>query len=293
MKRTRVLFTGGTGFVGKNVLPMLTEKFDVKAPKRSDLNLYEEAAIEKYLIENKIDVILHCANPNPVKNSLDKSDKMVRDSLQMFLSLYNNRNLVDKIIYLGSGAVYDKSKDIISAKETDCFGTIPKDDYGFAKYVMNFMTKENVYNLCVFGCYGPGDAESKFITHCIRCCLRKESITIRQNCMFDYLHVFDLGKIMSWAINGKPKYNRYNTCSGKKVSLLEIAQIVKQKMHSDEEILVLKNGWNNEYTGTNNRLREEYKDEFISLERGIEMQIQWELDNYSGFKEFPKPFAYM
>ena len=98
--------------------------------------------------------------------------------------------------------------------------------------------------------------------------------------MFDYMHVFDLGKIMSWMINAEPKYNIYNACSGQRVSLLEIAQIIKTRMNSNSDIIVLKDGWNNEYTASNDRLKQEYTENFISLQDGIDIQIAWEKENY-------------
>ena len=280
IKGKRILFTGGTGFIGKNVLPLLRSSFVVYAPKRSELDLTSFEDVASFVTKNRIDVILHCANPNPSKNKLDQSDRMLLDSIELFLTIYRCRNLVEKIIYLGSGAVYDKSKDIISAREETSFDSFPKDDYGFAKFIANELTAGNIYNLCVFGCYGPGDAESKFITHCIRCCLRGEPITIRQNCVFDYLHVSDLGKIMSWVISNVPRYNMYNACSGEKHPLLEIAEIVKRKMNSPHDIVILSDGWNREYTGSNDRLREEYHEAFLSLEEGIDIQIEWEKENY-------------
>ena len=277
MKKKNILFTGGTGFIGKNVLPILRENYNVFAPKRNELNLFSSNEVKKYVMENNINYIIHSANPNPSKNIYDSNEQMLRDSLQLFLSIYSCREIVKKIIYLGSGAIYDKTKDIIQVEEESAFDFIPKDDYGFAKYVMNYLTFGNVYNLCVFGCYGPYDAESKFITHCINCCINKMPITIHQNCIFDYLHVFDLGKIMNWMLANETKYNTYNACSGQRISLLDIAKEVKKQMSSNSEIVVLSDGWNYEYTGSNKRLIGEYNDTFIDIKKGISLQIEWEL----------------
>lgn len=276
MNKARVLFTGGTGFIGRNVLPILKKSFIVYAPNRQELNLFDEKSIRLYILNNNIDFIVHCANPNPSKNTLDKNDQMLRSSLQMFMAMYSCKDIVKKIVYLGSGAVYDKTKDISSVIEEEAFRSIPSDDYGFAKYIMNQLTIDNIYNLCVFGCYGPYDADSKFITHCIKCCLRNEPITIRQNCFFDYLHVYDLGKIIVWALDNELEFNMFNACSGQRISLFDIAQLVKNKMNSSSEIIVLNEGWNKEYTGSNARLRKYYCDRFVSLEEGILMQIEFE-----------------
>lgn len=278
--KERLLFTGGNGFIGRNLIPDLSDIFTVFSPRREELNLFCDDSIRDYLLTNKINYIIHSANPNPSKNPLDISERLLRDSLQMFMAIYQCKDCVKKIVYLGSGAIYDKTKDIISVSEEVMLRSVPKDDYGFAKYIMEHMTSENIYNLCLFGCYGPGDADSKFITHCIRCCLKHEPITIRQDCMFDYMHVSDLGKILTWIINSEPKYNTYNACSGKRISLLEIAQMVKRKMNSDMEIVILNEGWNKEYTGSNVRLLKEYNGDFLTIEKGIDIQIEWEKEHF-------------
>ena len=277
-----LLLTGGTGFIGHNVLPILEKKFNVFAPKRNELNLFDSEVTRKFILENGIKLVLHCANPNPSKNIIDNKDRMLRDSLQMFISFYANRDILDKIVFLGSGATYDKTKDISSVTENEANNSVPKDDYGFAKFLMNYLAHDNIYNLCIFGCYGPGDAESKFITHCIRCVLRNEPITIKQNCLFDYLHVYDLGKIMSWILSEDVNYHTYNACSGKKVSLLQIAEEVKKQMNSDLPIIILNEGMNLEYTASNKRLLKEYREDFISIEDGISLQIQWEKKHFEG-----------
>lgn len=282
MDKERILFTGGTGFIGSNVLPMLEKSFIVFAPNRKELNLFDENAIRRFITGNHINYIVHCANPNPSKNNLDKDGRMLRDSLQMFFAVISCESLVKKIVYLGSGAIYDKTKDISSIEETKIHRSMPVDDYGFAKYIMDKFTRDNIYNLCVFGCYGPNDAESKFITHCIRCVLKNESITIRQDCLFDYLHVYDLGRIISWILSNDVRYHTYNACSGKKISLLSIAQEVKKQMNSDLPIVIAKDGMNLEYTASNERLLREYHEDFISIEEGISMQIKWEKEHFKG-----------
>ena len=272
-----VLFTGGTGFIGKNVIPILEKVFVVFAPNRKELNLFDQNEVKKYVQDKKIDVIVHAANPNPSRNTGDIKENMLRESLQMFFTVIQCKNIVKKIIYLGSGAVYGKDKDIIKAKEEEMNNYIPKDDYGFAKYIMNDYAHDNIYNLCLFGCYGPGDAESKFITHCIRCCRDNTPITIRKNCYFDYLHVYDVGYIICWIIGNDVKYNSYNVCSGIRISLFDIACKVKEQMKSNQNIVLLSSDINFEYTASNQRLRNEYKLPFLSLEDGIKTQIDYEV----------------
>ena len=52
-KRKKVLFTGGTGFIGRNLLPELKKKYDVNAPTRQELNLKDSEQVKTYLENGK------------------------------------------------------------------------------------------------------------------------------------------------------------------------------------------------------------------------------------------------
>lgn len=278
----RVLLTGGSGFIGRNIRGYLSTVCTLYAPARNELNLLDEEAVRKYLLENKIDIVIHAANPNPVKNHLDKQESMFEDSIRVFLNLYQAEDCYERMYTLGSGAEYDKSKDIISIKEEEAGRSVPYDSYGLAKYTINKLVEQSSKqcNLRIFGCYGPTDHESKFITHAIRCCMKDEAITIRQNCCFDYMQVSDLGKILNYFIYHEPRYRVYNVCTGTRITLKEIAWKVREQMGTQNDIVVLKEGWNNEYTGCNERLLSEIGSyQFMDLEEGIRIQIESERMN--------------
>lgn len=281
----RILFTGGTGFVGKNIIPLLKEKYIVVAPSRKELDLKDTKAVKEFIQTDRFDIVFHAANPNPVKSSdFDNAGTMFEDSMRIFMNLYKVSNLYNKMIYLGSGAEYDKTQDIIDIKEEEIIRSLPKDVYGCSKYIMNelALSSKNIYNLRLFACYGPYDHESKFITHCIRCCLKNEPITIRQNCYFDYIHVFDLEKVIEFMIENDMAYHDYNIASGKKYSLEEIALKVKKVMSSKHTIRILSDGWNKEYTANISRLEKEshLSEKFMDLDQGIRMQVEHEKERW-------------
>jgi len=167
-------------------------------------------------------------------------------------------------------------------KEEEEFRSVPYDSYGLAKYTINQIASKSdkLCNLRVFGCYGPTDHESKFITHAIRCCLKNEDITIRQNCFFDYMQVTDLAKIIEHFIYNKPRFTSYNVCTGVRVSLYEIAEEVRRQMDIKNRVILLKSGLNKEYTASNDRLMSEIENyKFLSIEEGISIQIAHEKEN--------------
>lgn len=274
-----MLLTGGTGFVGRNVLPALARQFSVDAPGRSELNLLDELSVEKLVRNGGYDVVVHLANSTPAKNALDKADRILADSLRAYFNLRRNADAFGKMLYIGSGAEYDKRYPIASASEADIGRRVPQDDYGFAKYVMNEDARHsaNVYNIRVFGCYGPTDAKTKFIRDAIDCCLENRPITIRQDCLFDYMYVEDLAGAIAAMSAASLRHHDYNVCTGRRIALSEVAAEVARQMGNDRPVEIGKPGWNREYTASNARFMAEFPGfEFTSIEDGIARQIAWQ-----------------
>jgi GDP-L-fucose synthase len=279
----KILLTGGTSFIGRNMLPLLRQHYEIEAPSRNELNLTDKENVDSYLSNYKFDILLHLAAPHPGANPQDDKTKLFDDMMRAFLHLECHANEFEKILYTGSGAEYDKSRDIKMASEEDIGKTIPEDPYGFAKYIMNSIARKsaNIYNMRVFGCYGPTDGETKFIRHAIDCCLENEPIIIRQNCLFDYLYVEDIADVIKWFIENTPKFHDYNIVTGEPASLLEIAKIVAAKMNSSMDIKIMTGGWNNGYTASNERLMKEMAGfNFTAISEGIDKQIVWQRNSY-------------
>lgn len=280
----KILITGSSGFVGSNVSRFLQGKngYDIYTPGRKDVNLFDEDEVKKFLKKERFDVVLHFASPSPLKNPADSFDTLFEDSLRMFTNFYNNRDLFGKMIYTGSGAEFCKDKDISLAKEETVADRIPKDSYGLSKWIQNSMCgqTDNIYNFRIFGCFGPGDYKTKFITHSIRAVLLNRNITIRKDCLFDYIHVDDFARYIEWGINNNPAFRNYNICTGKPVLLSEIAENVIRLMGAEVKAELLSSEKGLEYTGCSERIvNESGMVPAYSLLEGIERQISWEREN--------------
>ena len=145
----KLLLTGGTGFIGKNVLRLLSDKYEICAPSRAELNVIDQKSVDKYLEDKKFDVVLHCAILTPGRNPNDKEEDILDYTMRGLLNLKKHEDEFEKIIYIGSGAEFDKSIDIVCAKEEDLGRIIPQDAYGYAKYILTQIARssKNIYRI--------------------------------------------------------------------------------------------------------------------------------------------------
>jgi len=277
----KVLFTGGTGFLGRNLLPVLRGIYDIYAPTRNELDLKQPENIVALLKKRSFDVIIHAAIPNLLSSESDKKESLIGNSLLPFMTMHQYQEYFGKLIYFGSGAEYDKTSPIKMAKEEDIGISIPSSEYGLAKFTMNSLARnsKNIYNLRIFGCYGRSDAYFKLITYAIQCCLKKESIIINQDCIFDYMQVLDLIPVIDYCINTPLEYHDYNVCTSIGMHISDICRYIINELDRDLEIIVKQDGLDNEYTGSNSRLLRELPDLiFTDIKQGIKMQIKYETE---------------
>lgn len=269
----RIFITGANGFIGKNLKELWSGKYDVCCPSSRELNLLNAELVWDYIQKGGFDIVIHAANTNLKRHNTLAGQSDLNDNLQMFFNLERCKDYYGKMYYLGSGAEYDMQHYIPCMKE-EYFGTyIPKDSYGFSKYVMSRMCEQdnNIYDLRLFGVFGKYEEwERRFISNAICRVLKGMPITINQNVYFDYLWVEDLCNIMEWFITNDPKYKHYNVCRGSKIDLYSLACMVRDILSVDCEIIVKESGWKPEYTGNNTRLMSEMGTyQFLGFEEAI------------------------
>ncbi|MEG2698867.1 MAG: NAD(P)-dependent oxidoreductase, partial [Ruthenibacterium sp.] len=222
-----ILITGGTGFVGRNLSEAFHDRYRVFAPRHAELELLDAAALSAFVRNNKIDVIVHAAIHVPRFNG---GEKEFFNDMQMFANLEKISHSVEKLIYFGSGAEFDKRFDIEMVREEQLGRTIPVTEYGLAKYTMNLLARrsENIYNLRLFGIFGKYELwEIKLLSNLCCKAVFDLPLTVRRNCKFDFLSVEDLPAIVAWFIENEPQHHDYNVCMGKEYWLTDLADQVR------------------------------------------------------------------
>lgn len=273
----KILLTGSGGFIGKNLKFYLQGKHQLLTPRSFELDLTNKEAVKEYFKTNDIDFIIHCGSIGGAREIADK-DTTIENNLAMVDNILLNKKTETKIILFGSGAMYDKSRNLHKVKETEIGKFVPYDLYGKSKLLIYEKIKDrnDVLMLNIFACYGYDEKETRFPSYAINQIIRGENININQNVIFDYLFVEDLEQIVEYFINNMPQDNIINITPTQSSSLLEIANIVKNISKKDININVLNPKMNNEYTGDNSLLLKNYsKIKFTSLENGLKKLYEY------------------
>ena len=257
MKRILLTGAGPHGFIGRNLVPALGERYEVFAPSSRELDLCDYDALARYVDERRIGTVIHGALQNVTRVGFE--DAMLHD-MQMFYNIEKLSGRLDKVLYFGSGAEFDKRFPMEQIREESLGRSVPTDYYGLEKYAMALHARasRNIYNLRLFGIFGKYEEwQSKFISNLCCKAVYDLPLTVRQNCMFDFLYINDLAPIIVWFLEHQPKYHDYNVCTGQPVDLVGIAKTVLEVSGKQLPILVAREGWNLAYTADHSRLAEE------------------------------------
>jgi GDP-L-fucose synthase len=279
----KILLTGGSGFIGKNILEsFLSKKYQIFAPKRAELDLLDDDSVAKFFKKNQFDVVIHSACKPGHRNAKDLSG-IFYSNCRMFFNLQKYSDCFERFINIGSGAIYDMRHYQPKMKE-EYFGKfIPADEHGFSKYVVEKYIEKHggIVDLRVFGIFGKyEDYAIRFISNAICKTIFDLPITIKQNRKFDYIYVDDLMPVLEFFIEKDVVYKAYNVTPDFAVELLQIAQTVKEISQKDVEIKILQTGMGLEYSGDNSRLKKEMENfEFKEIKLSIEELYRWYMCN--------------
>lgn len=278
----RIFLTGSGGFIGRNLKERLSGRYELYSPSSKELNLLDEAQVDDCLMHGSFDAVIHASTWNATATSVKDVSQVLRNNLRMFFNLARGTSHYGKMIYYGSGAEYDKSVPLVRVGESSFGVRVPHDDYGFSKYVMarHAERSRNIYNLRLFGVFGKyEDWRIRFISNACCKAIFDMPITMRQNVLFDYMHVDDVVSVTEWFLNHEPRESTYNVCTGAAVDLLTLAERVIAVSGKRPEIRVSRPGMGNEYSGDNSRLIGEIGEyAFRDLDGAIREMYRWYLE---------------
>jgi UDP-glucose 4-epimerase len=277
----KIFVSGGNGFIGKNFLANSDSIYQIDAPLRTELELTNAQQVKQYFENKSYDCIVHSAGTSMTRKNTRDQPKAFDATINAFKSVFTQNHAYQKFIQLGSGAEYARPIMQRQIHETELEKKIPTDQYGLAKQLCSKMLSQGEkksISLILFGVFGPyEDYQIRFISNAIVRTLHNLPIVMNQNAEFDYVYVFDVINIIHQFIEKYPTHLYYNITAGQPVTLIEIAELIRDVLGTKNEILIKNPGLSSCYTGDNSRLIEllgsDFK--FTPLRDAIKALAHW------------------
>ncbi|OUU50682.1 MAG: GDP-fucose synthetase [Pelagibacteraceae bacterium TMED65] len=194
----KILFTGGSGMVGKNFLEnSKVKKFKVLAPSSKNLDLRNFKNLKKYIKKNKPDLIIHsAAKVGGIQANLNFPLPFLLENLEIgknvILAAYEAN--VKKLINIASSCMYPKNFNKPLKEENILDGKLEESNEGYAlakilstrlcQYINNQNSKFRYKTLIPCNMYGKYDKFDPEHSHLIPAIIHKLHIAKQRKAKF-------------------------------------------------------------------------------------------------------------
>ena len=259
-----VLITGAgpTGVTGRAIKEYLETDYAILAPSSKELDLTNDAAVRSFFDSHYINFVIHCATyRSNISQTAHMVDEELESNLRMYFSLASQSDKFEKMVYMGSGAEYDKSRPIVNIKEEQFGESLPKNKYGLGKYIMNqhCRSSKNIYNLRMFGTLNPYERYTKNVV-CNLCAkaVMGLPLTLQRDVKFSWIDIRDVARAIKFLFEHEVSRHDYNIAMPTPYKLSEIATIIQDISGSNDSVKFEHEGLNNEYTCSNEHFTNDF-----------------------------------
>lgn len=291
-KVKRVIVTGGRGFIGSHVVSHLRKVgYDVYAPLHGTMDCLDQGSIDRVFDIREVGsdtCVIHAAVApggnrvdNPSLNTLTNNLRMYQN-VQQAAETYGAT-----FINFCSGAAFNRELNTIEIRhrETDILFREPKDFYGLAKNLIarDMLTKKNVLNLRLFGCFGFGEPGYRFISTILNQTGSAAALDVPEKYM-SFFYVKDVARVVEdmipWIRTGLRPAD-INLCYREVQSLRSIAKQIHQLTGQEgEPVFLSKVAATESYVGDAYRLQQ-FAIPLVGFEAGLREMIT-EMESKTG-----------
>ena len=320
--RNNLLITGGSGFIGTNVINFFNNKFNIynidKISYCSTLekfktidkkkyffhkfNLKNKKKLKNFLKKSKIDTVIHFAAESHVDRSIESPYQFIEENILSTTSLYDSIYQLTKkkliknpnIIHISTDEVFGSLKKG-SATENSLF--CPNSPYAASKASTEYVAKSFAttfgLRICIIRLcnnYGPYQFTEKFIPTCILNINKNNNVPIygRGINIREWMHVNDTCEAIELIIRNFKKNENYNIGSGFKVTNFKILKTISKIMKKKINYQFVKDRPSHDmrYSLNSKKFAKDYKwKPKFNLLSGLKDTVEWYLQNKSWLEE--------
>ena len=261
LQEKRIVVTGGNGFLGRHVVARLRALGcrDVFVPRSAQYDLTQAIAVEKLLLKQRPEVVLHlAATVGGIGANQRDPAKFFYDNLMMGCQLMEGCRRIgtEKFLTVGTTCSYPKNTPI-PFRESELWNGYPEETtapYGLAKKMLIVQAKTyrqqydfHAIHLLLTNLYGPGDHFDLETSHVVPALIRKclEAKQRREKVLSvwgtgratrDFLYVTDAVSAIISALERSEDPEPINVGSGVETPIASLVKLIANKVGFPGEI---------------------------------------------------------
>lgn len=231
----KYMVTGVNGQLGYDVVLKLKEiNIDVVAPRRDEFDLTNREQIQRYILKEKPDIIIHCAAYTAVDKAEDEKDVCYAVNVEGTKALIEAAKMINaKVVYISTDYVFDGSGQEPHFEEKE---TNPINYYGYTKEQGEKIVRELIdRHFIVRTSWVYGSNGNNFVKTMIKLAETRNDINVVSDQIGAPTYTKDLAEfIVSLVLTNK--YGTYHGVNEGYCSWYEFAKVIFEKTESSINI---------------------------------------------------------
>jgi len=250
----KILLTGNSGFIGKNIgnyllkkghlIEGISRKTSSQEYPTHNLDLQNANALDKISPKKSFDCIIHCA-------TLTKENEinlMFKNNVLSTLNLLNfcKSKKIKKFILISGHNVYAQNSKI---PKTEKSKILPSTNYGLTKLLQENLAEFYSINhsidviiLRLSYTYGPNQPVEKMIPTLINKYVKSQPIVLNKYKngfqKIDLINIHDICNVVDKVLQLNRHFDIFNISFGKSITVKDIIKILKQNITSNSNISI-------------------------------------------------------
>ncbi len=236
---SKILLTGSTGFVGKNLIPKLINLgYDVIQLSSKDGDIAKE---ETWINLPRTEIVIHLASKTSVPESWTKSYDYINCNLMGTVNALNYcKQHNSKLIFISSYLYGNPDKLPINENAS----LKPTNPYALSKLLSEqvceyYSKSENIKIVILrpFNIFGPGQSDNYLIQFIISQLETSNIIKVKDLIpKRDYIYIDDFTDAIVKSLTLNSNFNIFNIGSGQSYSVKEVIDIIQNLLNTDASV---------------------------------------------------------